>query len=76
MTRSGNRACSRNWSAVAPDGTPAKGRMEHRITTPSAVSVQLQPSRSLVCTAPVVTPVDSVLTSRSCTGEYVTAANP
>lgn len=74
---SGNMACSRYSSAPAVDGMPAMGRIEHRITMPrSVVSVQLQASIPVVCIEPTVLPLDSALTSRSCTLEYVTAATP
>ena len=74
---SGNMACSRYSSRPAVEGIPAMGRIEHRITMPrSAVSVQLQASIPVVCMDPAVLPLDSALTSRSCTLEYVTAATP
>lgn len=44
--------------------------------TPSAVSVQLQPSMDDVCIAPAVLPLEKALTSRSCASEYATAATP
>jgi hypothetical protein len=53
------------------------GSTAHTTRIPSAASsVQLHPSMAVVCIVPAVLPVETVLTSRSCTAEYVTAATP